>query len=88
MISDILFVIKTLVLSLLIVAVLQIKVKDVTVESRVTTWFYSSSVPKHIQAAASGGALAIENAFKYSKESLRNLFSSSSRNSSAVLSEK
>lgn len=82
-IGDLFYIFKCALLSVLFVGVLQIKVDNQTLESRVTTWFYQSSVPKHIQAAAAGGALAIENAYKYSKESINNLISKSSKGSAA-----
>jgi hypothetical protein len=76
MIGDLIYIMKCSLLSILFIGVLQIKVENVTLESRLTTWFYQSSLPKHIQTAAAGGALAIENAYKYSKENLNSLFQS------------
>lgn len=76
MIGNFFYIFKCSILSILFIGILQIKVKDETLESKVTTWFYQSSLPRHIQAAAAGGALAIENAYQYSKESINKLFSS------------
>ena len=73
MIGTIFYVGRCLILSLVFVCLLQIKIKNETLETKVTHWFYQSSLPKHIQAAAAGGALAIENSYTYLREELNQL---------------
>lgn len=88
MISDLLYILKCAVLSILFIGILQIEVNHSTLEKTLTKWFYQSSIPKHIQTAAAGGALAIENAYKSSRESIHNLFSSHSKTPLASKSER
>ena len=88
MIGNMFYIFKCAILSILFIGILQIKVQDVTLESKLTTWFYSSTIPKHIQAAAAGGALLIEQGYHYTRDNLHQIYSNYSKNHSASLSER
>lgn len=67
------FALKGLLATVLIVGLMQISVGNQTIENKITNWFYSSSVPRHIRTAASGGALFLENSYDFSKEKINSL---------------
>lgn len=78
MIGDLFIVIRYFVVSVVFVGVLQIEMKGKSLESHVTDWFYTSSVPQHIRTASKGGALLIENGLHTTKHFFKDMFSSAS----------
>tara|TARA_B100000749_G_scaffold280893_1_gene280413 strand:+ start:14237 stop:14719 length:483 start_codon:yes stop_codon:yes gene_type:complete len=65
MIGDILFFIKTIVMTLVVVVLLQVKIGEFTLEQRATQWARQSSVAKPIQDVAHGGLLALRDGWRH-----------------------
>ena len=64
MIGDLLFFIKTIVLTLVVIMLLQIKVGEHTLEQRATTWARKSAVAASLQEVAHGGVLALRDGWR------------------------
>jgi hypothetical protein len=62
--SELMFVVKTLLLSALLVTLMQIRVSGTTVESRAQAWLETSSVAHFVQGAAAGGVLAVRDLYR------------------------
>lgn len=61
--SELTFVIKSFVLTVLIVVFLQMKVGSTTLESYSQRWLQKSPVSGYIQSVAAGGTLALRNLY-------------------------
>ncbi|WP_413289588.1 hypothetical protein [Bdellovibrio sp. HCB337] len=61
--SEILFVVKCLVLTVLLTVFMQVKVGSASIEAYSQNWLQRSSVSIYIQSVAAGGALALKNLF-------------------------
>jgi len=68
--SELTFVIKSFVLTVLIVVLLQMKVGSATLESSSQRWLQKSSVSVYIQSVAAGGALALKNLYYSAKSGI------------------
>ncbi len=53
------FVIKSLVFTMLLVIVMQVRVGQATIESHTFKWLRQSTVSQYIQSAAAGGAMGL-----------------------------
>jgi hypothetical protein len=67
---DFLFFIKTLLVTLLLVSMMQIKVGDQTIETRATMWIRSPAVTGTFGKTAQGGAKAVRDAGGWLKSQL------------------
>lgn len=67
--SELIYVVKTIVFAFIFVLLLQIKVGDVTLENRFNFWVKTSSLSQNIQASASGAAMLIETQYYKIKNS-------------------
>ena len=61
--SEFMFVVKSLILTLVLVVFMQVKVGDGSLESYSQWWLQKSSVSIYVQSVAAGGALALKNLF-------------------------
>ncbi|MBO9666582.1 MAG: hypothetical protein J7501_07175 [Bdellovibrio sp.] len=55
------FVLKTLVFTMLLIVLAQVKVGGNSIESYTFRWLQRSTVSQYIQSAAAGGAMALRN---------------------------
>ena len=60
--SELVGALKTLLVSFLILMALQMRVGGVTIESKLTDWYYASGTSKYLQQTASGAVLSIKQA--------------------------
>lgn len=63
--SEFIFVMKSFVLSVCLMLVLQVEIADTTIENHVFKWVHASSIGKHLTRVAEGGVLVVTNGFKY-----------------------
>lgn len=61
--SEFIFVVKSLILTVLLVVFMQVKVGNSSLEGYSQAWLQRSSVSIYIQSVAAGGALALKNLF-------------------------
>lgn len=66
------FVIKSLLFTMLLVVLMQVKVGTASIETHSFRWLQRSSVSQYIQSAAAGGAMALRNLGRSLKESATN----------------
>jgi hypothetical protein len=59
--SELIFVIKSLVITVVLVILMQVKVGNASIEDYSQHWLTRSSVSIYIQSVAAGGALALRN---------------------------
>ncbi|MEK2689530.1 hypothetical protein [Bdellovibrio sp. GT3] len=59
--EEVKFVLKTLVFTMLLIVLSQVKVGGASVESYAFRWLQRSTVSQYIQSAAAGGAMALKN---------------------------
>ena len=62
--GDFLFVIRTFIVTVVVLLILQVKVGDFTLEQRSMNWVRSSVVVSHLQEVADGSIVFIERNFK------------------------
>ncbi len=62
--SELIFAIKTLLISALLVSLMQVKISGVSMENHTQSWLENSSVAHFIQGAATGGVLAFRDLYK------------------------
>lgn len=74
--SEIFFVIKTLVVTVLIVAVLQIKIGPQTIEQRSLSWMKNSNAIEALRGVADGAVAAIGNGYSWAKTAWKRQFPS------------
>ncbi|MFM6930249.1 MAG: hypothetical protein ACKOX6_17410 [Bdellovibrio sp.] len=55
------FVLKTLVFTMLLIVLAQVKIGGASIESYTFRWLQRSTVSEYIQSAAAGGAMALRN---------------------------
>lgn len=60
--SELSFVLKSLLLSFILVICMQAKISNITIENHAYMWLETSSVPLYIQEVAQGGAVVIRKA--------------------------
>ncbi len=68
--SELMFVLKSFLLTVIFVIALQVKVGNSSLEQHSQRWLQKSSVSLYVQSVASGGALALRNLFFSAKSSL------------------
>lgn len=61
--SELMFVVKSLVLTVLLTVFMQVKVGNSSLEAYSQNWLQRSQVSIYIQSVAAGGALALKNLF-------------------------
>lgn len=71
------FAVKSLISTILLLLVLQIKVGHAPIESYVQDWTQNSAVTKYLQKVAAGGALALKNTSKSVAEFSSQVFGNS-----------
>lgn len=59
--SDVLFILKSFLLTGLIIILLQIRIGKSTIEDHTITWLESSSITRPLYHVTSGGAMALRN---------------------------
>ena len=62
--SELIFAIKTLVISALLISLMQVKIAGTTMENHTQSWLENSSVAHFVQGAATGGILACRDLYK------------------------
>jgi len=67
-VSEILFVLKCLFATVLVVFCLQLKVAGVSIETRLEGFARSSSLTNYIQTAANGGAALLQDGYLMTKQ--------------------
>lgn len=61
--SELIFVVKSLVLTVVLVVFMQVKVGNASLEAYSQNWLQKSTVSVYLQSVAAGGALALKNLF-------------------------
>lgn len=59
--SELIFVLKSFIVTVVLIVAMQVKVGDSSLESYSQWWLQKSSVSIYIQSVAAGGALALKN---------------------------
>ncbi len=62
--SELIFALKTLLISALLITLMQVKISGNTMESYTQSWLVNSGVAHFIQGAATGGILACRDLYK------------------------
>ena len=65
--SELFFVLKSLIVTIVIVVLMQVKWSGATVEQQATAWLQKSSTASYLQGVAQGGVLAGQNFVHYLK---------------------
>lgn len=82
--SELFGALKTLLVSFVILMALQMRVGGVTIESKLTDWYYTSGASKYLQQTASGAVLSIKQAGASASSFITEKISSSKSESRAV----
>jgi ABC-type sulfate transport system permease component len=61
--SELMFVVKSFIITVVLVVAMQVKVGDSSLESFSQAWLKKSSVSVYVQSVAAGGVLALKNLF-------------------------
>jgi hypothetical protein len=67
-VSEVIFVIKSLILAVALTVVLQIEIGQESIENRAEFWLHTSTVPRYLQDVADGAVKAVKNASKYASD--------------------
>ncbi|WP_413585947.1 hypothetical protein [Bdellovibrio sp. HCB274] len=59
--EEVKFVLKTLVFTMLLIVLSQVKVGGASIEAYAFRWLQRSTVSQYVQSAAAGGAMALKN---------------------------
>lgn len=59
--SELFFVIKSFIISIVLIMFLQVKLGNTTVENHTFSWIHGSAIGKHLAKVAEGGTLVIKN---------------------------
>ncbi len=89
--SDVLFILKSFLMTMALVYLMQMKVGGVTLESRFDQWIKSSEISRQSRVAAAGAALFIEESTTQMKNKVQSLWNdkvSSQRSSSSERASK
>lgn len=62
--SEMIFALKTLLISALLISLMQVKIAGTTMETHTQAWLENSTVAHFIQGAATGGILACRDLYK------------------------
>lgn len=62
--SELIFTIKTLLISALLISLMQVKLAGTSLENHTQSWLQNSSVAHFVQGAATGGILACRDLYK------------------------
>jgi ABC-type sulfate transport system permease component len=68
--SELFFVLKSFLLTVILVVAMQVKVGNYSLEQYSQWWLQKSSVSTYVQSVAAGGALALKNLFFSVKSSV------------------
>jgi hypothetical protein len=79
--SEVFFVIKTFIVTLLVVFVLQFKVGGLSLENHLNYWLKQSTVAQYAQSAATGALLAIQNGLASAQKKAREMWSETGKRS-------
>ena len=81
--NEIFFILKSLVITILLIMAMQIKVGNRTIEASCFHWLHESKVAAYIQDVADGGALLLQNTIKQVGDHIRNMGYDSTANESS-----
>lgn len=86
--TDIIFVLKNFIMTLVLVYLMQFKVGGASLESRFDQWIKKSEISHHSRVAAAGAALFIEESASQVKMKAQSLWSSQTSSAPQRTSEK
>ncbi len=66
--SEIYFVVKSLIITIVLILCLQVRVAGDTIENYANNWVHSSSAGEYLTRVAEGASLALKNGFKKANE--------------------
>lgn len=62
------FTTKCLLFSALIISLMQVRINNITLETKAMNWLETSAVAEYIQTSATGGVLAVKNFYQSLQE--------------------
>lgn len=66
--TELMFTLKTLFFSIVLVTLMQIRVAGTTIEARAEDWLETSKVAHFVQGAAAGGVIAVRDLYRSIQE--------------------